>query len=241
MSGNTRFDNAKLKVVGGDYALSGIGTLSEKAIHRILKFYIEPNDEYHEREYLGSVADILNSDGIYEIQTRAAGRLVPKLEKFLRDKAVTVVLPIITVKYIRKYDKASGSISPPKKSPKRESVYTAFREIYGIRSFLENPNLKIKLILFEAEEYKVIDSDARACKSEKIPTAFVGEFTIESKSDFYVFLPEKLPESFTSAEFAKLAKIPKKYIFYVVKILSLCGIIECVGKNGRTNIYEVIK
>ena len=60
-----------------------IGTLSERVTHRVLKYYFEPDPNFHEVKYLGSVADIKNSDGIIEIQTKGLDRLRGKLHKFL--------------------------------------------------------------------------------------------------------------------------------------------------------------
>ena len=45
----------------------GIGTQSEKMLHSILKYSIEPNDNFHEIKRYGSVVDILREDEIYEM------------------------------------------------------------------------------------------------------------------------------------------------------------------------------
>ncbi len=238
MTGNLSFDAARLRVLGEENASSGIGTLSERAVHKMLKFYIEPNEELHEVSYLGSIADIMNGDIIYEIQTRAAERLAPKLEKFLSEKKVTVVFPVTVTKYLQNFDKRTGEISDPKKSPKRESVYTAFEHIYKIRRFLSSANLKIRLVLIESVEYKITDDRGRTHKSERIPTKLVEDLLFSMPSDFEKLLPDGLGVRFTSADFAKRAKIPKKSIFYVMKVLSLLGIVECTEKQGRTNIYK---
>ncbi len=239
MTDNTRFANARLRVLGEDYAASGIGTLSERAVHRMLKLYIEPDEALHERPFLGSVADIMRDDGIYEIQTRSAERLVPKLERFLKEKPVTVVFPVTVTKELRALDKRTDEISAPRKSPKKESVYTAFRSIYKIRRFLDSPNLKIMLVLIEAEQYTVTDLDGKKHKSEKIPTKLVGTLMLENKKDFLGIVPRGLPPTFGSSDFAKAAKINKSGIFYVMRVLTLLGITECIGKSGSSNIYKL--
>ena len=62
----------------------GIGTLSERALHRILKLAFEPNEAFHEKKVLGSVADIQNEGGIVEIQTRAFEKCARSLKNFCR-------------------------------------------------------------------------------------------------------------------------------------------------------------
>ncbi len=234
------FREARLKVLGEEGTASGIGTLSEKAVHKILKLTLEPDEKFHEINYLGSVADIMRDDRIYEIQTRAAYRLLPKLEKFLREKNVTVVFPVTVTKYIRIFDKRNGEVSRPKKSPKKESVYTAFREIYGLRRYLSSERLKIKLIFLEAEEYRIRDLNGKTHKSEKIPSRLLGELTLSEKSDYMSLVPYGLGEIFGSAEFAEKAKINKASLFYVMRVLTLLGIIECIGKKGNANIYKKV-
>ena len=59
----------------------GIGTLSEKTLHAVLKRYYEPYGDNHEVKIGGYVADIVGEHGIIEIQTRNFDRLRKKLEE----------------------------------------------------------------------------------------------------------------------------------------------------------------
>ena len=47
----------------------GIGMLGEKSLHSALKYYYEPDETKHEIAFEGFFADIMNEDGITEIQT----------------------------------------------------------------------------------------------------------------------------------------------------------------------------
>ncbi len=64
-----------------------IGLLGEKVLHAGLKFYFEPNSDFHEVKINGFVADICNAEGIIEIQTRSLGKLKRKLEVFFAERA----------------------------------------------------------------------------------------------------------------------------------------------------------
>ena len=90
----TRFENALEKAKGNIAFDGGIGTLSEKTLHSVLKYYIEPCDDFHEVAYCSFVADIMRDGCITEIQTRAFDRLRKKLAAFLPNCPVTVVFPI---------------------------------------------------------------------------------------------------------------------------------------------------
>ena len=63
---NERFADARDKVVLGDSLIEGIGCLSEKTTHAVIKLYLEPDTAYHEQKVVGKmVADIKNEAGIF--------------------------------------------------------------------------------------------------------------------------------------------------------------------------------
>ena len=44
------FQAAKEQMLGKMQGERGIGTLSEKSVHSVLKFYYAPDEKYHERQ-----------------------------------------------------------------------------------------------------------------------------------------------------------------------------------------------
>ena len=55
---NRRFEQAREKIIGGDRERIGIGTLSEKTLHAILKNFYEPDEDKQEIPIDKFVADI---------------------------------------------------------------------------------------------------------------------------------------------------------------------------------------
>ena len=94
------FQTAKEKVIGVDRQRLGIGTLSEKTVHAILKNYIEPDEDYQEIPIENYVADIYRDGEIIEIQTRQFNKLRNKLTTFLSLYPVTIVYPIPREKWV---------------------------------------------------------------------------------------------------------------------------------------------
>ena len=78
-----RFGQAREKIVGKARERNGIGTLSEKTVHAVLKEYYAPDPSVQEVPVAGCVADICTGSEIVEIQTRGFHRLRPKLERVL--------------------------------------------------------------------------------------------------------------------------------------------------------------
>ncbi|MGL5260172.1 MAG: hypothetical protein ACRC7V_08690 [Lachnospiraceae bacterium] len=241
-----QFEKARDKILNTERQSQGIGTLSEKTVHAILKFYYEPNDDYHEVSIEHMVADIFRDGKIVEIQTRSFDKMRKKLDVFLKDYFVTIVHPIIVKKELIYIDKITGEIIRKRKSPKNETIYHAFLELYKIKSFLKHNHLKFIFVLMEVEEYRLVMNKEqkkrkKSTKLDRIPLAIKEEVTIEDIKDFMQCVPYTLEESFTSSDFAKEAKIPKKLATTVLHILNHMNIVKRVGKLGNSYIYQVVE
>ena len=239
------FEAARKKVIGVDRKRSGIGTLSEKTVHAILKNYYEPDEEKQEIPIENYVADIFSDGGIMEIQTRQFNKMRNKLSAFLPLYPVTIVYPIPREKWIIWIDEESGELSRKRKSPAKGNVYLAFIELYKIKMYLKNPNLRVKLVLMDMEEYKLLNGWSRdkkrgSSRYDRIPTELVEEVDITRIEDYMQFVPYDLEEEFTSKEFAKAAHIPVKLAQTVLNILYHIGTVTRTGKKGREYLYTVL-
>ena len=239
------FENAKEKIVGKFHNDKGIGTLKEKSIHGILKYYYEPNDDYHEVALDGYFADIYVPDeGIIEIQTRQFNKLRGKLEAFLENYDVTVVYPMPYNKWVVWIDPTTGEEGKPHKAPKCWTPYEVFVELYRIKMFLNNPRLHFRIAMMDMVEYKILDgwnySKKRgATKIDRIPKQLVKEVSVDRKEDYMQFVPFDLGNEFSVADFAKAAKISKSLAGMVLNILYSVGTVERTGKKGNAYIYSV--
>ncbi len=216
---------------------TGIGTLSEKYIHRTLKFHYEPDEAFHEIEYLGSVADIMNGDGIIEIQTRAFEKLSSKLKKFLPDKRVTVVCPLPYHKYIVTVGEGDQK---RKKSPRQKGLSDAAIELYKIKEYIGNDNLSVALVFLETvqERFAVLGgAKVRYKKGLHYPVAITEELVLKSREDYKVFLPDSLPESFLSKDYYKAICSRARFSYYALKLCEYLGFIKKTGKKGNAYIY----
>ena len=239
------FENAKKKVIGVDRQRLGIGTLSEKSVHAILKNYYEPDEDHQEIPIDNYVADIYAAGEIIEIQTRQFNKLRDKLEAFLPLYQVTVVYPIPREKWLIWIDQESGELSKKRKSPAKGNPYVAFPELYKIKMFLKDPNLKLRLVLIDMEEYRLLNGWSRDKKKgssrfDRIPTELVEEVEINCLEDYMQFVPCELEGSFTSKEFAKAAHIPVSLAQTVLNILYHVGTVTRVGKKGQQYLYEIL-
>lgn len=239
-----RFEAAKEKVIGMDRIRQGIGTLSEKTVHAVLKNYYAPDTDMHEIPIENFVADIYTGSEIIEIQTRSFDRMRKKLDAFLPLYPVTIVYPIPHIKWLSWIDEETGEASPKRKSPKTGKVYHAFKELYRIRPYLSHPNLRLRFALIDMEEYRLLNGWSRDKKKgserfDRIPVKFVEEVCMERKEDYMQLIPYELPEPFTAKEFAKYAKIDAGLARTVLLLLTDLAIVSRVGKSGNSYLYEV--
>ena len=213
-----RFERARGRVIGIERQRLGIGTLSEKTVHAVLKNYYAPDEDMHE--------------------------IRRKLAAFLPLYPVTIVYPIPHVKWLHWMDEETGEISPGRKSPKKGNAYQAFIELYKIRPFLKDPNLRLRLDLIDMEEYRLLNGWSRDKKKgsdrfDRIPLTFVEEVRVDRREDYMQFIPYEIPEEFTAKDFAACAKIPVRLAQTVLLLLTDLLIVERIGKQGRSYLYRI--
>lgn len=240
----TLFEEVREKVIGKNRERHGIGTLSEKTVHAVLKNYYAPDEDMHEIPIEGYVADIYTGTEIIEIQTRAFNKMRRKLEAFLPLYPVTIVYPIPNIKWLSWIDEETGEASALRKSPKKGNVYQAFKELYKIRPYLSDKNLRLRFALLDMEEYRLLNGWSKDKKKgseryDRIPVKFAEEVCIERREDYMQLIPYELPERFTAKDFAKYAKIPAESAGTILLIMTDLSIVERVGKVGKAYLYEV--
>lgn len=221
---------------------NGIGTLSEKTVHAVLKNYLDPDTSCHEIKVGSFYADIDTENGIIEIQTRNFDKLRKKLDYFLTIKQVTLVYPVPYIKWIRWINEETGEVSPPRKSPRTGKPYIIFPELYKIKNYLLHPNLKLHIILMNLEEYRFLngwskDKKKGSTRCDRFPTELVDEITIQNLTDYNKLLPDKLPDSFTTSDYKKAAGLSQRNAVIALNVLHYVGAVKRVGKHGRAYLY----
>lgn len=223
--------------------MSGIGTQNEKTLHAFLKNYVEPDQAYQEVPVGPYIADILNSEGITEVQTANFGQLRDKLDAFLPHYPVQIVFPIPHEKWIIWIDPKTGERLARNRSPRKGTFYHAFKELYRIRRFLGDENLSIRLMLIDMDEYRLLDGWSRDKKRgshrlDRIPLGIFDEMVLSSAQDYKKLIPSDLPQPFTNAQFARSVRFYKSGFSHVTQILAEQGVLVRAGKSGNSILYR---
>lgn len=238
------FVNAKDKIIGKAHNNKGIGTLSEKTLHAVLKLYYEPDEDKHEVAMSGYYADIYNDKGIIEIQTRQLNKLRDKLSVFLQDYHVTVVYPLPFNKWLSWVNPDNGEVQGRRKSPRHFTEYDAFYELYKIKSYLKNPNLSINLVIMDMEEYKLLngwsyDKKRGSTRYDRVPVGIRRIVKFDRIEDYMQLVPADLKEDFTVKDFAMAAGVSVEASRYTLNILNYLEIVKRTGRVKNGYVYNV--
>lgn len=238
-----RFSEARAKALSDERDNSSVGTLGEKLVHRTLKYYIDADSTHHEIKHLGSVADVKNPDGIFEIQSRAFDKLTKKLSKFLDDSNVTLVYPLISQRYLTWIDPENGETTPPRKVTKKGRKTDVLPELARIAKYVLHDNFTLRIYELEADEYRTLDGygaekKKRATKLNLIPRELISVSEYKSLGDLSSLLPEGLESRFFAKDFYALTRLRGRRGWFALTFCTEIGLVRCVGKSGNAFIYE---
>ena len=224
-----------------------VGTQNEKLIHATLKNYYAPCCDEQEIKIGKFYADAVNSDGVYEIQTRALKNLTEKLRVFLAAENVTVVYPVEAVTRTVYVSSDTGEVVKEGAWRSINPRVKIFSELYSLREFLCSERLTVILAKLRVEKRVMISGEtipdlrSRRVRQKldirKIPLELIEELRLERRADYLQLLPEGLPEEFTAAELRKAAHDGESSLR--TEVLRTVGIIEKIGKRGRFYLYKI--
>ena len=222
--------------------MTQIGTLAEKSLHAGIKAWYGRSSDQFEVQVDGFVIDIVRGEQLIEIQTRHFGAMKRKLKRLLADHPVLLLHPIAQEKWIVR-ETAVGEPISRRKSPKKGQPLDLFSELMRIPHLLPHPNLVVGAVLTRQEEVWRDDGQGSWRRKgwslhDHHLLEVVGLHTFAAPNDLLALLPPDLPPQFTNNQLAKLAKIQPNLAQRITYTLSRCQVIELVGKQGRSNLYQ---
>ena len=226
--------------------MSGIGLLNEKSLHASLKQWCaQPGDRF-EVAVDGFVIDLVQDDCLLEIQTRNFAAIKTKLTKLVSAHRVRLVHPIAQEKWIIKLAKEHCDVETRRKSPKRGRLEDLFREMVSFPQLLAHPNFSLAVLLIKEEEVRRYVGQRRRRKqgwatTERRLVEVVGQRLFEDLADWQALLPETLNEPFTTSDLAAATGMRKELAQKEAYCLAKVGVIEAIGKRGRSKLYEIVK
>jgi hypothetical protein len=231
-----------------------ISTLNETHLHRTLKIlYAERTGGKTEQAVDGKICDIVTASGcVIEIQTGSVSALAGKVAALIQNRPVKIVYPFVIQKIIQRLDTARAPVSS-RRSPKKQSVYSIFREITGLYPFLFHKNFTLEAIPVVTREIRLaLESPAQSAnnrrrhlrdwnKIDKELAEYGEPLTFKTRADYLALLPFKKGEEFTAADAAlKLAGesgATRGDVRLMLWVFAKCGLVRAVRKEKNAKVY----
>ncbi len=221
-----------------------IGTYNETSIHRDLKLYYSNDPHSYERRVNGYIVDVLDNDSIVEIQTGNFGSIRKKLETLLGTHKVRLVHPIAKTKHIIKIANKTNIPVSKRRSPKKGSVYSVFKELLRLSNLITHPNFNLDVLLTEEEEYWIDDKKGSWrrkgwSKKDRKLISVSEKIVFDNDEDYVSLLPKDLPLKFTTSDVKEKANISLREAQQMCYTFRKAGLIIHTGKKSRSKIYEL--
>lgn len=222
----------------------GIGRLSEKSMHGVLKFYVDSDPAHHEIPLAqGTVADVFDGITVTEIQTGNYDALSRKLPRILDAYPVHVLCPIVRDRYLYTLNEESGAFEGGRKSPTHGNRFHALLALAKLDAFLAHPHFSITFVMLDAAEYKTPFfhkcGRKRTKKVDLVPLGIESTWNVSKREDYRKLIPEGLPENFTAAQFYKETRLRGRKGAVALKLLRDCGLVHQIGKQGQAYLYTI--
>jgi hypothetical protein len=222
---------------------SHIGLLNEKSLHAALKIWCAQPTDQLEISIDGFVIDIVRDELLIEIQTRSFSAMKRKLGQLTQTRPVRLVHPIAQQKWIVKLAEDGQTELSRRKSPKQGTVYEVFRELVAFPHLLAHPNFSLQVLLIQEEEARRYDSRQGWRRKgwithERRLLDVTNEYNFTTPADMKTLLPEMLDTPFTTLNLATVLGQPRWLMQKMVYCLREMGVIEQVGKQGNSFLYQ---
>lgn len=222
---------------------AGIGTLAEKRLHAVIKRFLCEDEDFHEVGVPNTryVSDVRIGNDIYEVQTGAFYPMQKKILYYMEntDCTVTVVHPIAVKKWVSWLDPKTGDISERRRSSRQGKPEDVLAELYSLLPVLGNPRLRFRLLLIEAQDFRLLSGRTRnrklgSKKYERIPLSLIDDLKLNRPCDFRFMIPDMLPDHFTVKDFSKATKIRGRDAYSAVRVLCALGLFAPADPIGRS-------
>ncbi|MGY5875280.1 MAG: hypothetical protein RTU30_06010 [Candidatus Thorarchaeota archaeon] len=225
---------------------NGIGTLQERSLHASLKQHYSELGDKIEQRVQGYIIDIVRDKQLIEIQTGSFGPLRSKLQRLLMEYKIHIVHPIAAEKWIVRESRDGSSIIGRRRSPTRKSFANIFDALVGIPELLRFQNLSVEAVLIHEEEIRRLDGKGSWRRRgwsiiDKVLIDIIDTKQFFKPLDYLSLIPRSLEQPFTNRDLADSLNEPIRLAQRITYSLRKMGVIDMVGKRGRTRLHKICK
>ena len=200
----------------------------------------EPGDRF-EVPVERFVIDLVRADGeLVEVQTGGFAPLGPKLDALLDEYRFRIVHPVAAQRRIVRVDE-HGQIVSARRSPKRAAVAEVFDKLVAFPSLLTHPHLTVEVLLLREDHVRdprpVHGGRRTRDPGQRRLVELLDRIELRDPEDVVSLLPALPRRPFSTHELASLLDCDTVLAQRTAYCLRMLGIIEPVGKRGRTPLH----
>lgn len=223
----------------------GIGELGEGPLHAALKQELAGEGDRFEVPVDRWVIDLVRADGeLVEIQTGSFAALGAKLDGLLDAYRMRIVFPVPARRRIVRIG-AGGEVLSERRSPRAGRAVDVFDRLVSFPTLLGHPHLTLEVVLCAEDHVRAAEPGrSRSGRRRRDPgvrhlTGIVERVQVRGSEDLLGLLPRGLPTGeFSTAQLAQTMSLPPVLAQRVVYVLRHAGLIEPLGRRGRTPHYR---
>lgn len=185
----------------------------------------------------GFVVDIRRGNLLIEIQTASFAAMGRKLDHLLSDYSILIVHPIAAETFLHKPG------ARPRRSPKRNDIFSLFDELVSVPTILDHPNLAIEALLVDVDKIQQEDPDLRRRRGgwrtvDRRLRQIRTRHRFESIADLVDLVPRGLGPRFTTAELAEAAGTTRARAQRLAYCMRANGVFDPIDRERRGVVYR---
>lgn len=219
-----------------------IGVLNEQPLHAALKRQYASSDTALEAGIDGFIVDVASDGLLIEIQTGNFSSVKVKLIQLAERHRLRLVYPIAREKWLLKLPKDENGETKRRKSPKRGRVEEVFFELVSFPELICEEGFSLEVVLIQEEEVRRYEPQ-RGWRQhgwvtvERRLLKVLDHHLFQQPCDLSALLPATVPRRFTTADIAAGLDASRSLAQKMAYCLRKTGMINQVGKRGRSNLY----
>jgi hypothetical protein len=219
--------------------------MPETSLHAELKSRYAQPDGIREALVADYQIDAIQGDTLIEIQTGNFSAIRKKLAMLLPEYPILLVYPIALEKWVVKLSADGNESLYRRKSPRHGRIEDLFGELIRMPHLVVHPNFQIEVLLVREEEIRLADGKG-SWRRKGVSIAdhrlieIVSAHRFSSPKDYLTLLPDLLLPTFTAQDLAKSLAIRHSLAYKMAYCLRKMGMMEVVGKRGRSNLYALL-
>jgi len=226
-----------------------INTYNEGSLHAALKLRYAGDDGEQEVPVDGYIVDVVRDGLLIEIQTAGFSAMKRKLHALVESHRVLLVHPVPQRTWIVKAPKPDELVDTPaarpsrRISPKRGSILTLFDELVSFPTLMSHPNFSIDVVLTLEDQLRHYDR-RRAWRrrgwviDDRVLLEVVEIQRFSEPADFMPLLPDDLAPQFTTADLARVLRVPRRLAQRMAYCLRELDLIHEVSRSRRGVVYR---